>query len=259
MKKFLVVLIIALLFLFCNIGFAQDQPVTRDLVASLAQLPGLADSPDKGAYVDIVKAIDDVYPGKIKIEVVPMIRSINNVVEGTADFHVPSLRNPLTDLSKLPYRYLTEKTGSVTDVIYSNKDKIITKKMIDDALATGGKFPYVIEVVGGMEANFPFPALPSRDIEQSLQKVQDKRLDAMIRVQDESDRSLEKLKLNMIHRSFYAGFDDVIIIPKGSKGDELDKILSDCLRKLKASGRMQELYKKAHLPYKEWQPSEMSW
>ena len=256
MKKVLVFLSIILLLLTFNIGFAQDKP--RDLVASLAQIPGLADSPGKGAFVDIVKAIAEVYPGKIKIEVFPFERSIKNVLEGRADFHIPILRNPANSALNLPYRYATEKTGSVPIVIYSNKDKIITKKTIDAAIAKGGKFPYSIEVAGGLESVYPFPCISSNNSEASLLKVQNKRVDAFL-FGNEIDQTVKSLKLKAIHRELYGNFDDAIIIPKGPKGDEIDKILSDCLRKLNASGRLAELYKKVRSPYTDWQPAEMGW
>ena len=66
-----------------------------DLKASIAQLPGLADSPEKGAFIDLVKAIDAAYKdGKITIGVYPFARSVNNVIDGFADFHIPNVRNP---------------------------------------------------------------------------------------------------------------------------------------------------------------------
>ncbi|HEX3045757.1 MAG TPA: transporter substrate-binding domain-containing protein [Bacillota bacterium] len=258
MKKFLIFFSIVLLFLSCSIGFAENQPA-RDLIASLAQLPGLSDSPDKGLYVDLVKAIDDVYPGKIKIEVYPFPRSIQNVIDGKADFHIPKLRNPLVSESKLPYQFISEKHGTVSFVIYSNKDKIITKKALEDAVAKGSQIPYQIDMVTGSESNFPFPGVSNASFEQSLQKVQNKRTDAIIWSQEESDLAVKNLKLNAIHREHYGDFDEVILVQKGPKGDELDKILSECLRKLKATGRLQELYNKIHTRYNDWQPTNMGW
>jgi polar amino acid transport system substrate-binding protein len=256
MKKSLVFLSVLLLLVCCNVGFAQDQP--RDLVASLAQIPGLADSPDKGFMVDIVKAMDDVYPGNIKIMVAPFERSIRNVMDGKADFHMPTFRNPAVPESKLPYRFAAEPWGVVSLVIYSNKDKIITKNMIDDALAKGGKFPYVIELAGGVASNFPFPSVASNSAEQSLQKVQNKRIDATI-FGSETDLILKQIKLNAIHREHYKNFDNVLIISKGAKSVEMDKTLSDCLKKIKASGRLEEINKYIYFPYTEWQPANMGW
>jgi polar amino acid transport system substrate-binding protein len=260
MKKFLVILPILLTIILCNIGFAQEQPA-RDLVASLAQLSGQADSPDKGTLVDLVKAIDDVYPGRIKIEVYPFPRSIDNVIKGNADFQIPNLRNPNISMTNIPYQFVSEKIGSPSSVIYSNSDKIITRKMLDEAVAKGGKFPYLIEGVSGMESFYSFPYVVSTiDLTAMLQKVQNKKIDAFLWIQDEADLTLRQLKFNSIHRELYGVFDEMITIPKGPKGDELNAILSDCLRKLKTSGRLQELYsKKEHQPYTNWQPNQMGW
>lgn len=258
MKKSILLLGITLLLLVCSTCFAQDPPA-RDLIASLAQIPNLADSPDKGVFVDLVKAIDEIYPGKITIKVYPFARSIENVLQGTADFHIPVPRNPDIDNSKLPYRFVTEKLANVTFVIYSNKDKIITRKNINDALAKGGKFPYQIEVANGTGALFPFPTTGFIAFAgSSLKKVQSKRIDALI-CSDDADMDVKQLKLKEIHRSFYKYMDDTIMIPKGPKGDELDKILSNCIKKLKASGRLQKIYKDVHPPYIEWQPADMGW
>jgi polar amino acid transport system substrate-binding protein len=246
-------LIFALL-LVCNAA------VSKDLNASLAQIPGLAETPDKGAFVDLVKEMGKVYKdGKIIIEVYPFARSINNIIEGKADFHIPCLENPAIDQSKLPYRFVTEKMGSVSFAIYSEAGKPITKKMIDEAVGKGGKFPYKIEVPRGTGDNFNFPNLPSDDVSQSLQKVSLKRIDAYVVAHDEGDAVLKSLKLKTIHRELWGDFIDGIIIQKGPKGDETDKILSDLLRKLKASGKLKEMHEKLHLPYDDWQPAKMGW
>lgn len=52
--------------------------VSGDLQASLAILPGLAETPAKGTFVDIVKALDDVYTeGRITIQLYPFARSVS--------------------------------------------------------------------------------------------------------------------------------------------------------------------------------------
>jgi polar amino acid transport system substrate-binding protein len=233
---------------------------SKDLIATMAYLPGLAETPDEGAFVDLVKAIDDVYTeGNIIIEIYPFARSVENIIEGKADFHVPTLRNPAISEEDLPYRTVTERMGTVVFVVYSHIDNIITRETIEEASAKGGEFPYEIDAPGGLEDNFLIPVVPSNDLTISFQKLQNKRIDAVLWAQEESDLTLRNLKLNMIWRSHYADFDDAIIIPKGPEGDETDRILSEALRELKASGRQEELYSKIHLPYDDWQPSETDW
>lgn len=97
------------------------------------------------------------------------------------------------------------------------------------------KSPYTIELAGGMQPNFPFSSVASNNTEQSLRKVQSKRIDACI-FGDDVDGILKQTKLDAIHREQYGTFMNVFITPKGPKSAEIDRILSDCLRKLKASG-----------------------
>ena len=254
--KAIITLSLLLFFLFITV----NQVSSKDLTASLAQLPGLADSPDKGAFVDLVKAIDEVYTeGRIKIELYPMARSINNVIEGKKDFHIPMLKSPvIKDVSVLPYHIVSEKMGIVSIVIYSHVDKKLTRRMLDQA-AKGGNFSYKIESAGGMENLFPFPISATQGLEQSFKKISSKRIDALLWAQEEGDMIINKMKLGNIYRSSYENMDDVIITPKNSRGEEVDKIISAALKKLKRSGRLKELYSKIHIPYKNWQPSKMGW
>ncbi len=246
--------------LFASTVFLLRIGGSNNLIASLAQLPGLADTPEKGAFVDLVKALDDEYTGgKITIEIYPMARSINNVIEGNADFHIPVFVNPVVPVSKLPFRYISERIGKTSFVLYSNIDKPITVKMINDAIARGGKFPYKIETAHGIEGNYNFPLLPAKDIEQSLRKVGAGRIDAMLWAQEEADTVLRELKIKTILRSHMIDFEDTILIQKGPAGDRIDKILSEAVRKLRKSGRLQVLWAKVHRPYNDWQPSRMGW
>lgn len=236
---------------------------SNDLIASLAELPGLADSPEKGAFVEIVKAIDTVYTdGSITISLFPFARSVHNIIDGEADFHIPSIRNPDIDQTLFPYRIVTEKMGTVCFVIYSHREKPLTKQMLDDAIRNtqgGAPFPYSIEVPQGIEAQFPFPAISSNYVDQSLKKVAAKRIDALVWAQEETDLTLKRLQISTIQREFWQAFDDVILIPKGPEGDRVDMILSDALNTLRASGQLEQLYSQIHRPYDDWQPSEMGW
>lgn len=234
-----------------------------DLIASLAELPGLADSPDKGAFVEIVKAIDAVYTdGHITIRLFPFARSVDNVITGQADFHIPSIRNSSIDQTRSPYGIVTEKMGSVSFVIYSHREKPLTKQMLDDAIRHtqgGASFPYAIEVPQGIENQFPFPAISSNYVYQSLRKVAANRIDALVWAQEETDLTLKRLKIGNIQREFWQSFDDVILISKGPAGNRINRILSNALNILNASGRLGELYSHIHRPYDDWQPFEMGW
>ena len=247
---------IFLIILFLGNGVSGS----KDLVVSLAQLPGLADSANKGALVDLVRAMDEVYTdGNIKIEIYPFRRSISNVLESRADFHLPMFENPFIPASKFPYALTTESLGNSCFVIYSHNDKQITKKMIDEALSKGGDFPYKIDSSRGMLGTLKFPLIGSDSIEQSFKKLDSKRIDALVWGQEEADHVLSQLKLKRIYRVHLYDFKEKILISKGAEGEKIDIILSDAIRKLRKTGKLQELFSKVHQPYKDWQPAQMGW
>ena len=258
MLRFKMVIVLCLAFLVSPMLFSLNG--SKDLEASLAELPGLADSPDHGTFVELVKAIGDVYTdGKITIRVFPFARSVSNVITGRADFHIPTVRNPMVDQTKLPYGTVTVPMGKVTLVIYSNSANQISKKMLDAAIAGSKNFPYKIEIPGGIENQFPFNGTSSNDVKQSLRKLALGRIDALIWAQEEVDATLMSLKLGNIHREFWTEFDDAIIIPKGQEGDRLNMLLSAALTELSKSGKLEALHSKVHHAYDVWQPSDKGW
>ncbi|MBU0993126.1 MAG: transporter substrate-binding domain-containing protein [Proteobacteria bacterium] len=230
----------------------------EDLKVSMAYLPDILETPDKGVFVDIVKSIDDVYEGHIERKVFPFARSMDNVITGKADFHLPMIRNKIVPVESLPYAYTTEKMGDVYFIIYSNTDNPIPLDKIKSA-KNEKPFPLRIESMGGFLDYFDFPITESFSVESSLKKVDIKRIDAFIFAQEECDFTVKQLKLKNVHRELYDRFDDVFVIPKGDRGKEIDAILSACIEKLKSTGEMQKLHLKVHLPYQEWQPNEMGW
>jgi polar amino acid transport system substrate-binding protein len=230
----------------------------KDLTCSIAIIPGLSDPPGKGAFVDLAKAMAEVYTeGKINIELHPWGRSIDNVVKGKADFHIPNMRVPGVDESKIPFRFAKKQFGELVQVIYSNDQKVVTKKALDDAAAKwkadGTHFPYVIEVTGGDQ--YPFPTVATNDYNASFKKLALGRIDAILGAQEDCDKPLREMRLKDIHRAEWNEFQDVLVVAKGPRGEEVDRIVSDLLAKLEKSGKLQKIYSQLHLPYSDWQPA----
>jgi polar amino acid transport system substrate-binding protein len=258
-KKIIRLFLVFYLMIF-SLCFINGIDGSKDLIASIAQIPGMADTPDKGLFVDLVKAIDEAYTeGTIKIIIAPFPRSVDNVLKGKADFHMPINVNPLVPVSKQPFGYVSERLGKMVNVLYSHVDKPITKKLIDRALVAKGKFPYKIEAGQGAETTFGFPIIPTANLEQSLRKVDAKRIDAFLWAQEEADLMIKDLKFKSIYRAELIALDDALLIQKGAAGNKVDRILSKAIKKLRASGKLQKLYSKIHKPYVDWQPSQMGW
>jgi polar amino acid transport system substrate-binding protein len=256
MKKTLAYAAVVLAVLAAGAARAQS----AELTISIAQLPGMADSPEKGVFVDIVKALDEEYTeGKIVIEVYPFGRSFHNVLAGAADAHIPSFVEPGASDAKFPYSWLTQPLGPITLVLYSQAGRPLTKKDLDEALAKGGKFPYVIEVAGGTEPMFPFPTVASNDFASSFRKLEAKRIDAMIAGPGAADKLLRQLELPGIHRGAYADFDDIIVVAKSPRGEAAKKRLEEPMKRLARSGRLEAIYARGHKPFEPWQPADMGW
>ncbi|HAO22932.1 MAG: hypothetical protein BWK80_14735 [Desulfobacteraceae bacterium IS3] len=148
-KKILIFVVLILEILLINVSCSN----AKDLTASMAKLPVLIEDKDTGAFVELVKAIGEVYTeGNIIREVYPFKRSLNNVIQGKADFHIPLIRNPLIPESSLPFRYSSLPTGPVAFVIYSRKDNPITKQDIEKAAKKSkSDFAYKIDTLQGQK------------------------------------------------------------------------------------------------------------
>jgi polar amino acid transport system substrate-binding protein len=241
-------------------GSAPDVAAARDISVSMAQIPNLIDSADEGPFVELVKAIDEAYEGgTLTRRMFPFTRSIENVVRGLADCQIPMFRNPDVDGASLPYRFLSEPLGTVSVVLYSHVDRPLEGTALQASLRGGGPLPYKVETLRGSSEFGAFTKSYTDSIEQGLRRVAAGRIDAFFMVQDEGDYVLRKLKLKTIYRSLYRSFDDVMVIPKGARGDDLDRELSGAIRSLKASERWNPIYYKIHRPYDAWQPSAQGW
>jgi polar amino acid transport system substrate-binding protein len=258
MLKYRIAFILVLLFLVSPTLFSLGG--SNNLVASLAQIPGLADSPTEGTFIELVKAIENIYKnGTITIGVFPFARSVYYVIEGRANFQIPTIRNPSVDPATLPYGTADVPMGRVAFVIYSNVARPISKKMLDDAIASPTKFPYSIDIAAGIESQYPFPGNSTNVVISSLYKLAAGRIDGLVWAQEEVDGTIKILRLKNIRREFWEYFDDAIIIPKGAEGDGVNEILSDALTILKNSSRLEALHSKVHHSFDAWQPSEMGW
>ena len=231
----------------------------RDMTVSLADLPNVSQSATQGPFVDLIKAMGEEYKGgTFKIELFPFARALDNVANGKTDFEIPMLLNPNVPVQSLPFRYASVPMGKVCFVIYSNTDKPITKEMLEKA-SSAQPFPYKVAVLRGLEKFFTFQVQSDSSIDQGLRMLVAHRIDAYVHAQEDADFVLKDLKLKNIHRENFGSFDDVVVIPKGKNGDEVDQVVSGCLKALAATGRLEQLHSKIHVPYVDWQPATMNW
>lgn len=213
--------------------------------ASVAQMPVLSESKDKGVWIDLLKALAKASGDTIEIEVVPFARSMANLMEGRADFHLPLLQVPGSPNGREKFDYSTDGTSQVNFVAYITKTSSVTVATLRKAN---------VETEAAHLEFFDFPVRPSTNIENSLKKVDAGRIDAFIFADTATDPVLKSTKLPNVKRELYARFDVKFVLPKGGNGGATDKFLSQTIAKLRASGEWQKVTQPLNIAYDNWQP-----
>ncbi|MBN2429160.1 MAG: transporter substrate-binding domain-containing protein [Deltaproteobacteria bacterium] len=250
-KKMIILILSAVLFFS---AFRPDA-MARDLIATVGIIPPHSmkgeDGQPQGGFVEIVQAIDAVFTeGKISIRLYPVARASNTVKTGKADFCLPAIPHPYIPLDNQPVSFASEPITKVSFVLYTRADQ--------PPLPLELLGQYRIDVIRGTDI-FPFHVWGVNDTEQGILKVLAGRSDGFISEQDAADDYIRKNQLKNIRRALYHKLNSSVLIPKGPKGKEIDRIISSALRKLKASGELQKITDKIHRPYSDWQPYKRNW
>ncbi|QTA93058.1 hypothetical protein [Desulfonema magnum] len=164
---------------------------------------------------------------------------------GKADFHIPLIKNPTVSEDSLDYDHSAETIFHVNFVLYSNKNKVLHKQRLKD---------YYIETDLAHTQYFDFPIHPSSRIKSSLTKVNMGRTDGFIFADTASDPLIRKHNFKNIRRELYQVFEVKIVLPKGGQGGETDNILTSEIKKLRQSGRYENIMRSIDRPYDDWQP-----
>lgn len=234
-------------------SLAANTPARRiddpDLLTDTILLPGLINSSSDGPFIDLVKAIDDAYRGgRMPIRTVPLGRLQYGVSRGITDVAFPAI-NALSDIDPaLPFRFSTTPVGAVAIVIYSNRSRPVTHADLV-AYARGGT-PLRVH---SSAVDWGFPAQPFTTLESALRRVDAGRMDALLWAQEEADTELRRLGLTRIHRELHGHFDDIFLLPKGPRGDFVDRTLTEAISRLREDGRLDPLYRRIHRPWDDWQ------
>lgn len=240
--------IIVLLLGFVLIStLAYAQPI--QLSATLASLPKSAEITEsgeiKGAFVDLIRNLDRVSNSHTNMVVVPFKRSINNLTNASADYHIPLIKIPGIDVQQLPYAFSTQTLFQVAFVLYTHKDKPLDISQLSN---------YDIVTDSAHINFFPFPITGTPCLPCAIRKVNAGRIDGFIFAQNEIDPFIHQYDLNNIHRQLYYNFEVKALIPKGKVGRIVDEYLTNAIMKLKKEGVYNKILAPVLAPYNDWQP-----
>ena len=224
--------------------------VAKDYKMSVGKLPLYSESKDKGILIDVIKAMDKEYKdGHFIIEVYPFGRSIDNVIQGKADVHFPTIGKNIWSKESDAYEKELNKRGirrsscSLTKThfaLYSNraKPKIDISKIQD----------YKIETDSGHTAFFNKNMQGTVCLPCSLKKLSANRIDGLVFASREIDGMIKDGKFKNIRRQNFKIFGSKFILPVGKKGEELDKLLKRLIKKMIVDGTLAKVAK----PYSEY-------
>jgi polar amino acid transport system substrate-binding protein len=224
---------------------------SADFTATLAIMPQSAEMDQNGelygAYVELIRGIDRNSGSNTKIIIDPFKRSIRNLVQERADFHIPLIRAPGVNLDKLPYAFSTVSLFQVSFVLYTNVSKPLELEQLKN---------YDIYTDPAHKSFFPFKVGGSSCLSCTIRSLDAGKIDGFIFAQNEIDPIIKEHKLINIRRQLYQNYDVKILIPKGEKGKKIDQFLSDGIARLRASGEYEELLSPVLAPYIDWQPTD---
>ena len=229
--------------LFPLLAAAADEAIK----VSVAQMPVLAESKDKGLVINMLKAMERVAGRPFDISVQPFARSIADASDGRVDVHFPLLQAIGSPNSTGKFDYSSEVVYPVNFVLYTKKGSGVT---VDSLKAAK------IETDIAHTSYFDFPATGSSDLLLSLKKVDAGRIDGVIFADTVLDPVVKSNQLNGLQRTMYKVFNVKFVLAKGANGSPADKVLSASIAKLKASGDWGKLTEAVGLgrPYDNWQP-----
>jgi polar amino acid transport system substrate-binding protein len=221
----------------------------NNLKVSLPLMPPAIINANEGVFVDLIKAMKEDYKdGTIEIiGVYPFARSVENVISGTADIHIPITKSLTDSLEKINYMESTVSIFTVPWVLYVNKDV--------KGLNANTVSKYKICTQRGNNLFLDLKVQEVNDIETGLKIVSAGRLDAFIFGMPPADMALKNSGIKNIRRIYYKNLPSVFLLQKSERGKEVDKILTKIIKSLKDKGIYQKIMRPPFIleKYEDWQ------
>jgi ABC-type amino acid transport substrate-binding protein len=230
------------------------------LVAALVAAAGaqsykvaLKDLPTSQYYKDLMAAIAEVSGAKFDVQVVPGPRAVYLISNGQTDMEIPEL----VPIDQAQLKAQNFDYGSVVFVksafvLFTNK----AKGLDIASMKAGNSKGYAIESDGALAKQFGFVAQVATNFQASLLKLNEGKIDGFLHSQTTSDPIAKGMTLSNVKRQLYEYYDLSFALPKGQKGNALDVLVADAVKKLKASGKYEQILGKyiAATKYNDWQP-----
>jgi len=210
----------------------------QTMTAALAELPVLAETPDRGVLVDLVKAIDRIENTQTRIVILPFRRALKSVENGQADFQMPLVQPLAGGQARRLYHGISAAAFDVQFFLYTRADVTIAPDELKQ---------HSVATLQAHAPLFPFPVSENDCLECSLRMLLAHRVDAFIFAAPETNDAIERLQLGgMFHRELYRVYHATAVVPVGERGDATETLLDDALAKLHRSGELDRILAPLH-------------
>lgn len=239
--------ILSLLLLAITVGVGHPAWThARDITIAMPLLPSLVDLGDdgklQGRFIDLIAAMDDVYPeGRIIPLILPFMRAKDSVGK-KADVLFPYAWNERLPKRTMSFQYSNAFIYEAKFYLYCHKDMQLTPEQ-----ARSGS--YILETDIAHVDLFPFVQSGTISLKSSILKLEHRRLDGFIFAALSMDKTFKDMETEgwtgrkdivaIPFETFRASF----VLPPDSRGDALDSILTRLVDKVRASGKLREILK----------------
>lgn len=235
--------LLPIILFFSSLSFSNNVEPVR---VSLAFLPVLAETKDKGILVDYLKAISREVNVPFEIKVLPFLRSIKQVEQLQSDIHFPIIKPMGVDRSKA-FDFSETVINTTNVVFYTRADN-------DYSIAELKSKSLTLKTSSGMVDLLDVPATASFKVERSLTMLQLGRIDGILNPDSLVDPLLIKLNSKGIKRKLYRVYDVTGVVPLGQRGARVDKLIRQGIESLRRKGLLLKYTSKIQCEYDNWQP-----
>jgi polar amino acid transport system substrate-binding protein len=213
----------------------------------------LKELPTTDIYSNILKSIAEATGNTFEIQVVPPARAEYLVINNQVDIQFPGAA--LRDNKKfrdLGYDFSSVTLYKVSFILYTNKNKPVDIQSVKTTNANN----YKIEVDPSRLFEFDYKIGSAVNFDASFKKLSSGVIDGVILAQTTGDPVLKKSTFINIKRQLFQEYDLCFVIKKGTAGGDIDKMLSDGVKKIIANGKFEQIVggiAKA-AKYDNWQP-----
>ncbi len=236
------------IFVVCFFLSLTYSSFSKEYRAAVKELPPVTDN-----FVNILKAVVEATGNTVDVQVVPPARADKMISDREVDIQYPIIIEPdKNKREKLNYDFSGAITYQVAFVLYTTKNK----KIDVESIRNGNPKKYKIEVDTSRVGDYDFPVIPTTNFETTMKRVNDGSIDGAILSQNTGDPFIKKLKLTNIKRQLWYNYEETFSIQKGAKGGEVDKMLIEGMKKIKANGKYDQIVGPMAnaSKYNDWQP-----